>query len=209
MAALTTRSKTHRGQPSGAPVCRRQRRLPAHFNATTGDEVWAYLPRFIMPGVYQLADTAYSANHRFFVDGSPETGDVFDSSANRWKTIIVGGAAAGGRGFYALDITDANTPLALWEFCADSTLCTNNDPDVGLAYGNPVIGMRPDGRWVVVLSSGLNNVSPVPAEVLLRARRDHGPGTEQDSDAHFQHQRGHDRHALGAHEDRRLLRQSP
>ena len=130
-----------------------------NFNASTGDEVWAYMPRFLMPGVYQLADSAYSGNHRFFVDGSPEAADVFDSSAGLWKTILVGGAGAGGRGFYALDITDPNTPKALWEFCADPTLCTVNDPDVGLSYGNPVVGKRPqDGKWVVVLSSGLNNV---------------------------------------------------
>ena len=131
------------------------------FNALTGDEVWAYAPRFLLPGIYQLADQAYSANHRFFVDGSPETGDIYDVSAGRWKTVLVGGAGAGGRGFYALDITDENTPLLLWEFCADSTLCANNDPDLGFSYGDPVFGKRAsDGKWVVVLSSGLNNVSP-------------------------------------------------
>ena len=128
------------------------------FNANTGDEVWAYAPRFLLPGLYQLADTAYSANHRFYVDGSPETGDVFDVSAGAWKTILVGGAGAGGRGFYALNVTSETNPLPLWEFCADSTLCTRNDPDLGLSYGNPVIGKRAsDGKWVVVLSSGLNN----------------------------------------------------
>ena len=33
-----------------------------------------------------------------------------------WRTILVGGFNSGGRGFYALDITDPATPKALWEF---------------------------------------------------------------------------------------------
>jgi type IV pilus assembly protein PilY1 len=131
------------------------------FNSNTGDEAWGYAPRFLLQGMYRLADTAYSASHRYYVDGSPETGDVFDTTALAWKTIIIGGAGGGGRGYYALDITDADNPILLWEFCNDSTLCAKSDADLGFSYGNPVIGKRAfDGRWVVVLTSGLNNGSP-------------------------------------------------
>ena len=135
------------------------------FNANTGDEVWAYAPRFLLPSMYVLADTNYTNKHRFFVDGTPQSADVFDATAGAWKTILVGGTAGGGRGFYALDVTDPNNPKGLWEFCADSTLCSNNDTDLGLSFGNPIIGKRAsDGKWVVVLTSGLNNgtsASPV------------------------------------------------
>jgi len=62
--------------------------------ATAGTENWAYMPKFVMPGVYQLADTAYANAHRFMLDGSPEIGDVFDATAGIWKTIVVGGANA-------------------------------------------------------------------------------------------------------------------
>jgi len=135
--------------------------------ATAGTENFAYMPKFVMPGVYQLADTAYANAHRFMLDGSPEIGDVFDATASVWKTIVVGGANGGARGFYALDITDPKNPKGLWEFCSDSTLCpavgtvSHSDTDLGFSYGNPVIGKRAfDGKWVVVLTSGLNNVSP-------------------------------------------------
>ena len=135
--------------------------------ATAGTENWAYMPKFVMPGIYQLADTAYANAHRFMLDGSPETGDVFDTTASVWKTIVVGGANGGARGYYALDITDPKNPKGLWEFCSDSTLCpavgtvSHSDTDLGFTYGNPVIGKRAlDGKWVVVLTSGLNNVSP-------------------------------------------------
>ena len=131
------------------------------FDGTSGAEAWAYVPRFLMKNLPILADKTYAATHTYFVEGSPEVNDVFDSTAGVWKTILVGGAAGGGRGYYALDITDPNNPIALWEWCSDDQCdATTSDPDIGLTYGNPVFGKRAyDGRWVVVFSSGLNNNS--------------------------------------------------
>ena len=150
--------------------------VDANGNTVTGAglENWAYMPKFVMPGIYQIADTNYANAHRFMLDGSPETADVFDVTAGVWKTILVGGANGGARGFYALDVTDPKNPKGLWEFCSDSTLCpavgaiSHSDADLGFSYGNPVMGKipltNPDntlaGRWVVILTSGLNNTSP-------------------------------------------------
>jgi type IV pilus assembly protein PilY1 len=131
------------------------------FHGDTGEEMWAYLPRFLMPGLYQLADSGYATLHRYYADGSPETGEVFDTTANAWKSILVAGVSGGGRGYYALDITDPANPKGLWEFCSDSTLCAISDSDLGLTYGNAVIGKRAlDGRWIVMVASGLNNIGP-------------------------------------------------
>lgn len=137
------------------------------FDPDTGIENWAYAPKFLMPNLYLLADTSYPSAHQFFVDGTPETGDVFDASAGVWKTIVVGGANDGGRGYYALDVTDPLNPKGLWEFCSNSSDCpddaagfSHSDADLGFTYGNPVIGRRAsDGRWVVVVTSGLNNTN--------------------------------------------------
>lgn len=129
------------------------------FNGNTGDETWAYVPKAIFPTLYKLAATDYGNNHRYYVDGSPVTMDVFDTSASAWKTILVGGLNSGGRGYYALDVTDPATPKGLWEFCTDSSLCNVTDNDLGFSHGNPVITKRDeDGRWVVVVTSGYNNV---------------------------------------------------
>ena len=154
------------GDPQTSPLCPTV--LPTtSATAVAGCENWAYMPKFVMPGIYQIADTGYASAHRFMLDGSPEIGDVFDATASAWKTIVVGGANGGARGFYALDVTDPKNPKGLWEFCSDSTLCpavstvSHSDTDLGFSYGNPVIGKRAfDGKWVVVLTSGLNNVSP-------------------------------------------------
>ncbi|MBI5918850.1 MAG: PQQ-binding-like beta-propeller repeat protein [Nitrosomonadales bacterium] len=130
------------------------------FNADTGAELWAYLPKMVMPNLYLLAEQNYAVNHRYFVDGSPAVMDVYDSSASAWKTVLVGGLGGGGRGWYALDVTDPAAPKALWEICSDSALCAISDADMGYSYGNPVITKRAsDGHWIVALTSGYNNVS--------------------------------------------------
>ena len=131
------------------------------FHGDTGDEVWAYLPRFLMSGLWVLADSGYKNRHTYFADGSPESADVYDSVSSAWKTILIAGVNSGGRGYYALDVTDPSAPKGLWEFCSDATVCTRTNANLGLTYGNPVIGKRAlDQRWVAVATSGLNNITP-------------------------------------------------
>lgn len=126
---------------------------PAADQALAGKEAWAYIPSAVIPKLTQLADNNYSGNHRFFVDGTPVVGDV--KNASGWRTILVGGLNAGGKAFYALDITDPLQPKSLWEFDASSCAAC----DVGLSFGKPVIGKLKDGTWVVLLTSGYNNAT--------------------------------------------------
>ncbi|MDR3299597.1 MAG: hypothetical protein LBU43_06245 [Candidatus Accumulibacter sp.] len=120
-----------------------------------GKEAWAYIPTFMLPKLYQLADKNYSAKHRYYVDGTPVMGDICaancapDASGTaEWKTILVGGVNLGGKGYYALDITDPANPKGMWEF---------TDENLGYTFGNPVITKLTDGTWVVLLTSGYNN----------------------------------------------------
>lgn len=123
------------------------------INGDTGSEMWAYVPSMVMPNLYKLADKNYV--HEFFVDGTPEVGDIFVGGS--WRTILVGGLNKGGKGYYALDITNPAAPKALWEFCNDSSLCpTTNDANIGYSYGNPII-TKLGTEWVVMVTSGYNN----------------------------------------------------
>jgi type IV pilus assembly protein PilY1 len=129
------------------------------LNASTGSEVWAYVPKMLLPNLLHLADASYGSNHSYFVDGSPTLTDVFIGGA--WKTVLVGGLNSGGRGYYALDVTDPANPKGLWEICSNPALCAITDSDMGLTFGQPVIGKRPsDGKWVVLVTSGYNNIGP-------------------------------------------------
>lgn len=130
------------------------------FNADNGAETWAYIPSMLLPQLYKLADKNYPLTHQPFVDGSLAQEDVYINNA--WRTILVGGLGGGGRGFYALDITSPTAPTMLWEFTSDTTKVSPYvvDQDLGYSYGKPVITKLSDGTWVVLVTSGYNNVSP-------------------------------------------------
>lgn len=144
-------------------------------NAGNGEERWAFTPNLVLPNLYKLANDPYA--HRYSTDGSPVIADVCTSTPcaglNDWRTILVAGLNSGGRGYYALDVTYPLGPKALWEFgIGDSTCRTSanitanpgvytSDCHIGLTYGNPIVTKRKsDGRWIVIVSSGYNNVSP-------------------------------------------------
>ena len=131
------------------------------FNATDGVERWAYIPTTMLPKLRFLADESYSQpnQHKYFVNASPVVADVcFDPCVDKdsWRTILVGGYGAGGKGYYALDITDPAQPKGLWEFGEGGT---TTDDDMGYSFGNPIITKRPDGKWVVLLTSGYENTA--------------------------------------------------
>lgn len=132
------------------------------FNASTGNEAWAIIPSLVLPNLYKLGDINYANNHVWLVDGAPSISDIYDSGANQWKTILVGGLNGGGKGYYAIDVTDPAAPKGLWEFgyspdCHIAGTTAYADCDLGFSYGNPLIGKLIDGSWVVIVSSGYNN----------------------------------------------------
>ncbi|RYH70411.1 MAG: pilus assembly protein PilC [Alcaligenaceae bacterium] len=92
------------------------------FSATDGSEKIAYAPRGVIASLPQLTDPTYNNKHRFFVDGSPMTGDVDQGKPDPvdptihlpdWRTYLVGTMGAGGKGYFVLDVTNpaiADTP---------------------------------------------------------------------------------------------------
>lgn len=124
------------------------------FAADTGAERWAYIPSMVIPNLWKLADINYA--HVNYVNGSPITTDICTANCTNnatavWKTILVGGLSGGGRGYYALDITDPVTPSLLWEFTPAQ------DSDLGYSFGLPVVTRKADGTWVVIVTSGYDN----------------------------------------------------
>jgi len=84
------------------------------FDATElgGNEKIAYVPRGVIPSLKLLAGANYDNEHRYFVDGSPMTGDVDLNShmgggyTANWHTLLVGTLGAGGKGYFVLDVTN-------------------------------------------------------------------------------------------------------
>ncbi len=179
--------------PSGTPA--------TSPNNDGGGERWAYIPSRVLPNLYKLAEKNYT--HRWYVDGTPIVEDVCATTgtvgsgtlttpafscpgSSSWKAILVGGLNGGGRGFYALDVTDPLNPKGLWEFnarnpsvtaCAATTAAAvgaSNDCDLGLSYGNALVtklplGHQHSGKWVVLLTSGYNNHTGVDGSTTTTA----------------------------------------
>ncbi len=137
------------------------------INAETGVEKFAYVPGKAVNLLADLKNPNYS--HRYYVDGSPTTGDVFYNSA--WHTVLVGGLNGGGQGLYALDVTNPasiNTESdvaskVLWEFTDVNTAASgapNGDSDLGYTYSRPSVVRLNTGVWAAVFGNGYNNTAP-------------------------------------------------
>lgn len=82
------------------------------FNNGTGREVFAYIPRSVMPTVRDLVEN--TGHREWSVDGTLAVADFFldpvhtgtPAAADReWRTVMLGGLREGGNGYFALDIT--------------------------------------------------------------------------------------------------------
>lgn len=131
--------------------------------ANGGTESLAYIPLPAYVNLWQLSDPNYS--HKFFVDGSTAFGDAYIAGA--WKTILVGALGGGGRGVFALDVTDpANFAASdvLWEKVniADGASWSPkmnivDDSDIGYTYGQASVVRMQNGKWAAVFGNGYNS----------------------------------------------------
>lgn len=142
------------------------------FNATSGAEVLAYVPSQVYGTIASLSNQDYNSKHKFSVDGTPEVADAKVETA--WKTVLVSGLRKGGKGIFALDVSDPSrfteanaSSIALFEFL------DSDDPgnDMGYVYGSPVIAKMANGSWAAIFGNGYNsgNERPVVYIVYLKS----------------------------------------
>lgn len=138
------------------------------FDAATGVESFAYVPASVFrkraispgatPGLMALTESDYS--HQFYVDGSFGLGDLYD---NGWKTYLVGALGYGGRGIFALDMTDRSFDESdiRWERTApDTNLSTDPWNDLGYQFGEPTVARMLIGqsdRYVTIFGNGYDS----------------------------------------------------
>lgn len=123
------------------------------FDANTGKEEFAFVPSAVFNNLYKLTASGYGeAQHQFFVDGSPVVADVFFD--NKWRTVLVGTLGAGGKGMFALDVTDPSSIKLLWEFNEDQLAANDFEVKLGYSYSQPTIARLHNGRWAAVVGNG-------------------------------------------------------
>ena len=124
------------------------------FNATTGNEVFAYIPAGVFANLIDLVNPYYNAVHQYYVNGSPQASDL-QFSDNSWHTVLVGAEAQGGSSIFALDVTNPGAittepqlaAAVLWDF---------TEADMGLGMSTPSITNTADG-WQVFFGNGYNS----------------------------------------------------
>lgn len=145
------------------------------FNATTGAEVYAYLPgAVITAGLKNLSDPAYGGTgpaHQYYNDGQLTIADAYlptlaQINGSSWHTILVGTTGRGlAMAVYALDVTDPTNIQPLWERSAGDTLSGSNY--IGQMVGKPVIAQTNStttgSTWSVLMGNGYNSAAGVSA----------------------------------------------
>src|SRR4029453_6291637 len=95
------------------------------------NERWSFLPPYVLPGIM----SQYSQTQQFLLDGPVVVRDVvFDrdqaaatSGSANWRTVLLGGGGKGGGYYYAVDVTNPEEPIFLWQLSTD-------------IYGRPLFG---------------------------------------------------------------------
>ena len=162
------------------------------FRLDTGEELWAFIPPMLNARLKDMVSSEPNKSMSIFgVDATPVVKDVFIDG--RWKTILMGGLGMGGHGYYALDVTDPDSPEHLFSFAYDpdtkqgntwrgrngTKSFTNNFDNLGEGWSKPLILRVPIGgsdRWVAVIGGGFNggNVREYGSVVYVLDLQDSG-----------------------------------
>jgi type IV pilus assembly protein PilY1 len=135
------------------------------FDAQTGVEKFAYMPKGVQTKASILADRGYGSaaqEHQYFVDGPALEADAYINGA--WRNLLIGTLGAGGRGVYAIDVTDeaklSNPSTAagqvLWDYSGE------DDSDLGYIHTTPEVG-RVDGTWYAFIPNGTHSTTGATA----------------------------------------------
>lgn len=123
-----------------------------------GTELFAYIPSAVLPRLKNLAAVGYDVAHEYFVDG-----DVAVSGLVGNRNYLVGTLGRGGKGLFGLDVTNPSSFSAndvRWEyFPNDDAVATNDDLDLGLMLGRPIIATAEDGTPIAIVGNGYNSTN--------------------------------------------------
>ncbi|MCP4981760.1 MAG: hypothetical protein GY935_14850 [Gammaproteobacteria bacterium] len=147
------------------------------FAEADGEEKIAYVPMNLFStasgeGLHYLTDQNYG--HRYYNDLTPTISDIYadigNGSGTAWNTVLISGQRGGGRGIFAIDVTDPTDfsegnadKVVLWEFT------NSDDADLGFTYSRPQIAMTNESspRWVAIFGNGYNDTGDGEAKLFI------------------------------------------
>ncbi len=133
------------------------------FDASSGRELFAYVPGILDFGrLGTLSRGDYA--HKFFVDG-PVVATSRALTPN--KNILVGTLGRGGKGVYALDVTNPNSATAASVYKWEKVETPGNN--MGLVLGRPILAKVQGVSAAVVMGNGINSANNKAVLLVLNA----------------------------------------
>ncbi|WP_273429831.1 pilus assembly protein [Chitinibacter tainanensis] len=142
-----------------------------------GRERFGYIPSFVFDKLRKLEEQSYS--HEYYLNGQTAVQDV-KTDDGTWRTLLAATAGFGGKGLFALDISN---PLSVgssvissvtrWEFF-NSNDTAKGSPDMGYQPYSPLITKMNDGKWYVITGNGFNSTTGSATLFMLDVS---GPGS--------------------------------
>jgi len=148
--------------------------------ATSGKEIFAYVPRAVYGVLRPLSDPAYT--HRYSVDGPVVEGDIWNGTV--WKTIAIGTTGAGPAGIFAIDVTAPSAAMdatnVLWDITPADHPSSAVQNGLGRTIGAGVIGSvrydadtnpatQPNGKWAYIVGNGYESINNTAALLVFNA----------------------------------------
>ena len=139
------------------------------FNANTGDEDFAYIPSSQLGKFFNFASPTYS--HRYFVDGQITELDAYDTTAAKWRNIVVTSTGAGAKTVFAINVpTGANAAApgatdVLWEI-SDTT---SGFSELGHTLSKFEAGLMRNGQYAVLINNGYASASGQASLFIVNA----------------------------------------
>jgi len=134
-------------------------------NGSTGDELWSFVPKELLSNFTRLFFDPNSKYKQYGIDGNvvPVVKDANNNGIVDGSDFVylIFGMRRGGTTYYALDVTNKNSPELLW---------TANYPEIGESWSTPVVtrmdintGSLNADKAVVVLGGGYDTVHDTTA----------------------------------------------
>jgi type IV pilus assembly protein PilY1 len=122
----------------------------------SGEEAWAFMPRSSMSAQKLLRANPTGAKHPYTLDGAPvayiEDRNFNGTIESGDKVYLFVGMRRGGKAYYALDVSDPESPDLMW------TIRKSGDfAELGYTFSNPRVGLVDTGsgpRPVVMFAGG-------------------------------------------------------
>ena len=116
------------------------------INATTGAEVFSFIPKELLSNLDILFDNSATVKHPYGMDGAislwhkdVNANDVLLDSSNVVETgehvYLYAGMRRGGNHYYALDVTNRSAPKLLWQIDGG----TGNFAELGQTWSRPIV----------------------------------------------------------------------